>query len=446
MIDECLTWLPATLSALSTLMSAMRSGLLLLFFGCSCLAAQTYKAKQIDFSQPGPFTQQQLEQCVGLHPGSSFTKAELAAAAQRLIDSGYFEDVAGALAGNVNAVTVRFDIKPLAPSRLIPVSFENFVWLTHDEVKSAVKNRFPLFIDLLPEGSPHQEEIRDALVDALKAKSITAKVAYNTFEPTVSHPQREIGFHVVKPLIQIANIKLTGVTPELVPFVQKSVNATARTRYTEGPADETTAEHILAPLLDAGYVQAKLTDVTLAPSAVEADKVSIVLNAKLDPGPVFRVSSLSFAGTPLISSQTFNAEAKLHVGEVASHRALVQSFTSIDEAYRCQGYMDVVIHAEPLIDVPAQQVGYTITVLPGEQYRVHTVTAVNLDPAARAEFERGFLMKEGSLYNPQYVADFLKNNTALLALAHYSAGYKAVADPSTHTVELTLTFAKGGGR
>ena len=255
---------------------------------------------------------------------------------------------------------------------------------------------------------------------------------------------REIGFRIVKPSIRIGNVKLAGVTLDLVPFVQKSVNATARTRYTEGPAEETTTERILAPLLDAGYVEATLKDISVVPAPEENGVVNVVFNARLQPGEVFRLSTLTFAGTPLISADTFAASAKLHPGDIASRRLLLESFTSIDQVYRAQGYMDVVVNATPSLDQASHEVAYAVSVVPGEQYHVRTLTAFNLDPAARAEFDRGFLMKEGSLYNPRYVADFLKNNTALMALAHYSAGYKAVADLNTHTVQLTITFARGG--
>jgi hypothetical protein len=77
---------------------------------------------------------------------------------------------------------------------------------------------------------------------------------------------------------------------------------------------------------------------------------------------------------------------------------------------------------------------------------VHEITANNLDPAAQKDFDRGFLMKAGELYNPEYAATFLKRNTALLALAGYSASFKAYADPNTHTVDLVINFVRGGVR
>jgi hypothetical protein len=51
-------------------------------------------------------------------------------------------------------------------------------------------------------------------------------------------------------------------------------------------------------------------------------------------------------------------------------------------------------------------------------------------------------MKTGELFNPEYLGSFLKNNTALLALLPYVGSWKAYADPSTHTVNVVMTFVR----
>ncbi|QHN03878.1 hypothetical protein FTO74_11215 [Granulicella sp. WH15] len=414
--------------------------------------AQTYTAQRVQFSEMGSFTQKQLEDASGIHAGTSFTAADLNSAAQRLANTGYFNDVGATLDGKTSAITVQFSVKPTPLDHMLHVGFENFIWLSHDEIEAAVKAKVPLFIDRLPENSPHNEEIKAALTEALAAKSINAEVHYDTFEPTLRHPERAVTFSIDRPTIRVANIKLAGVTPDLVPLVQKSVNSTARTRYTEGPADVTTANRILAPLLDAGYAQATLTDVVPAPTTAADGSIGIVLSAKLDAGEVFHVSGITYAGMPLFSTADFNAATKIHPGDLASRTALIASLAPIDAAYRRKGYMDVVIEATPTFDTTAHQVAYTVSVQPGEPYRIHEVTPNNLDPVARGDFDRNFLLKPGEIYNPEYVAGFIKNNTALRSFEGYSASFKAYADPDTHTVDLVINFirtarptAAGGG-
>ena len=394
--------------------------------------AQTYTAKTIQFSDPGPYSQLQLEAAAGIHPGTTFTTTQLTAAAQKLADSGYLEDVSATVDGKITAVTVKFTDKPIPTTAMLPVGFQNFVWLTQQEIDAAIRARLPLYNGYLPENSPHQDDIKTALTTALAAKSVTAEVTCDEFEPTLRHPIRETACAVTKPRLRVANIKLIGVTPALAPLIQKSVNKTARTPYLEGPADLTTAESILEPLLDAGYIQATLTAATPTPEGASG----VVLSATLTPGQIYLVATLDFAGP----AAPFATTARLHPGDIASRKLLLETLLPIDQAYRNKGFLDVVVASNPKLDATANTVAYTITVTPGEPYRIHEITPQNLTGPAKADYDRGFLLKPGDIYNPSYLTNFLQNNTALRALAGYSASFRAYADPATHQVDVVIAF------
>lgn len=407
-------------------------------------ADPTYTAAKIVFNHPGPYTQAQLEAAAGIHSGYAFNANDLGNAAQRLVDTGFFSNVGATLSGVTNHANVLFDIEPIDPAQMLHVGFENFVWLTHAEIEAALRAKSPLFSDYLPEASSLEDVFNATLSDTLAAKGISARVTHDTIEPTLLHPQRVVRFRIASPIIHVANVKLDGVPAELAPLLQKSVNAAVHANYSEGLGGETTQDRILTPLLDAGYIQATLTDVSLAPT-LTGDTASVVLSATLTPGEIYHVSGISFAGTPLLPADSFAASQKLHPGDVASRSLLLQTLAPLDAAYRNQGYMDVVAEATPAIDSATHQVAYTVTVKPGEPYRIHQVTTHGLDPAAQADFDRGFKMKEGDLFNPEYVQTFFAKNRDLKALVPYSGSYKAYADPNTHTVDVVLTFARGAG-
>jgi outer membrane protein assembly factor BamA len=405
-------------------------------------AQQTYTAAKIVFDHPGMYSQAQLETTAGMHPGTTFNPDGLGAAVQRLVDSGYFSNVGATLApGRNSAATVLFGIQPIDSSQMLRVGYENFVWLTHAEIEDALRAKSPLFSGYLPENSPLADTFDAALTSALSAKGISAHVTHDTIEPTMRQPDRAVEFRISDPSIRVANIKLAGVQSVLVPLIQKSINSATGARYEEGLSGTSTQDRILTPLLDAGYVQASLSDVVAAPT-LTGDTASVVLSATLVPGDIYRISAITFSGTPLLSAESFAASAKLHPGDIASRALLFETLAPLDAAYRRQGYMDVAVQATPTADAATHQVGYAITVSSGEQYRVHQVTANNLDPAARADFDRGFLMKSGELFNPDYASNFIKNNTALKGLEGYSGIWQAYADPSTHTVDVVFTFAR----
>jgi hypothetical protein len=411
----------------------------LTLFPAPSLAQQQYKIATVTFQNPGPYSQEQLLTASGLHVGDPATAATLQAAAQKLSDTGFFDDIGAEIGGTTAHVIAIFKLKPTPQADMLPIAFDNFVWLTPGEIQQAIHDRVPLYAGYLPEVGVQLDQLTDALVAALAAKGIPAKVAHRTVEASLTHPLRSIAYAVTSPLVRVANIKLAGVTPALVPLVQQSVNATAQRPYSES----STSTAILTPLLNAGYINATLTAVTLDTPPPDAAGEPIVLHATLLPGDIFHIASISFAGTSMLSADAFNASARLHPGDVASRKDLLATLAPLDLAYRRQGYMDVIVKADPTEDAAAHTVAYTVLITPGEQYHVAKVTATGLDPAAQADFDQHFLLKPGALFDPTYAVGFIRNNTALKTLAPYNGAWQAIADPNSHTVELVLTFVRG---
>jgi len=411
-------------------------------------AQADYLAKKIVFKNPGLFSQQQLETVSGMHPGSTANAKTMAAAAQRLADTGYFDDIGCTLDGTFANTSVVFALKPTPTAGMVRVGYENFVWLTPAEIHTAILAKFPLFVDILPETSPAVDIITGALTEALAAKGITARVDHDTLEPTLEHPFRILQYRILSPTIAVANIHLKGVSPALVPLIQKSVNATANTLYNEAPAGRVTSESILRPLLDAGYAKAALTDITLAPSPVADTNVPLVISAALNPGEIYHVSHITFDGSPRLSAAAFAASQKLHDGDIANHKLLLETLAPLDFAYRRQGYLDVIVNTAPAYDNTAHTVAYTITVTPGEQYHFNQLTTNGLDAASQQDYEAHFDMKKGDIFSPEAITGYIPTQNGVPTFnSTYKAKHgtwKAYADPNTHMVDLVVTFGDTG--
>lgn len=442
-----------TLRRASLLALSLSSGFLfssVLVRPASAQAAQnrTYTAGKIVFKNADDFQQADLEAVTGLHTGTTFQQQQLNDAAQKLSDTGYFDSVGASVEGMLNKITVTFDLKTFDRGKVLPVGFENSVWLTQDDIARELHTKVPLYNGTVIEGTAQVDSIADALTALLQTKGIKAHVVHETVEPTLEHPARVEEFRIDSPSILVTNIRLSGVQKDLVPYLQKAVNATAHTRYNEGRAGTQTTDAVLAPLRDAGYTEAALTGIALTPTTNTDGSVGVVVAGTLNAGEVYHLGKLEFAGTPLISADTFSKAATLHTGDINSHKELLATLTPIDTAYRSKGYADVVVKATPTLNKTDHTADYVITVEPGEVYRIHEVRTQGLesDPKAKADYDRGFLLKPGEVYNPEYIKGFLKNNTALQALNGYSAAYKAAADPATHTVDVLITFYKGGAR
>jgi outer membrane protein assembly factor BamA len=411
----------------------------------SVSAVAQYTVGIVVYKNPGPYRQADLDAALGLHSGQPLSTAGLQAAAQRLIDTGYFDDVQVKSAGSFKSLEITFELKPYGAEHLTPAGFENFVWLTPEELAAALHKAAPLFHGALPDAGNQPDAINAALTAALAAKGVNATVTHITIEPSTAQPMRTVEFLVEQPMVRVHSIVLQGVSPAMAAAVDTLAQRLKGSRYNEG-LGTTTQSVLLSPYNQAGYLDAKLSGVHYTTSPAAGGAVDVDIAATVDEGAAYRVASLNFAGTAVAPAATLTAAAKLHAGDIASRKLLLQTFAPVDQAYRKQGYMDVVVQPGEVLDRTAHTVAYTVTVAPGEQYRLRSVNATGLDPAARKEFDRAWTMNAGDLYNVTYVMSFLDNNTALRALSQYSFAFKAAADPMTHTVDLNLTFMRVGGK
>jgi outer membrane protein assembly factor BamA len=411
-----------------------------------CLASTPvlaqYTLKKIVFEGATPYSQTALEAASGLKPGDQLTNDTMQQAAQRLSDTGAFGDLQVTLDGPAKAISIIFKITPLDKSHELTASFDNFIWFTPEELDKGVRGRVPLFAATIPESGNLQDAVESALADMLKEKGITATLTHDVYEPSAFRPLRIVAYRIKSPAITIRSVNLTGGSPELAASVHEIQTRIAGKPFNDGLEKPTTVETILQPYLKAGYLNAHLSDRVLTP-ITSSSRIEVDLTGSINAGVPFHVGNIVWAGSPQISSSAFAATTPLHTGDLVTPAVLAKAIDLIAAAYRKQGYADVVVSATPSIDSSTSQVSYTFTAAPGDIYRIRSLTPVNLTSSQQGDFNRGWTLKAGDVFDSEYITNFLKMNSALRSFDGYSATYKALRDPESHLVDVTVTFSRG---
>jgi len=304
----------------------------LLCLAASTAFAQQYTIKKIVFNGTVPYSQASLEAASGLKPGDTITKSDLQAAAQRLVDTGAFGDIQSSLDGPVKGLAVIFAIKPVDPDRLLTAGFENFVWYKPDELAAELQKRVPLFNGTVPEAGNMQDAITAALQQMLSDKGIAAKVSEEPLAPSPNQPLRVAEYRVDTPRVRIHSINLAGVTLPFATATDKTVRALTGKRYNEGLAPANLRSLLLAPYRDAGYQAASLTAFTRTIASSNASSVDVDVTASVTPGDVYHLSSLDWPGSPIMSAESFATSAKIHSGDIASQKVLLDSLQNLKAA------------------------------------------------------------------------------------------------------------------
>lgn len=408
------------------------------------LPAQQYTVKNIVFNGTTPYSQSSLEAASGLKPGDTIAKADLQTASQRLVDTGAFDDLQSSLDGPFKAVTVIFKVRAVDPSRMLTASFDNFVWFPPEELSAELQKLVPLFNGSVPEAGNQTDAIIAALRKLLSEKGVDATIIFEPIAPSPSQPLRLAEFRVTKPMVRFHSLTLNGVAPPFSVALNKLSSAAPGKPYVEGLVPFSLSNAILSVYKDAGYQASNVTSLTRKIASSDGSSADVDVSATVEPGELYHLSKLEWAGSPVMSSEGFAAEANLRPGDVASQKALLESLGKLEAAYHNKGYIDAVVTAKPRFDSASHEVTFTIAAMPGEQYKLRQVTPEHLSPAQRKDFDSAWKMRPGDIFDEGYAASFLRNNSALQSFNGYSAKFKTIADPDAHTVDLIMTFVRDG--
>jgi outer membrane protein assembly factor BamA len=423
----------------------MRLFLRTLTLTCVCAAVPAlaqYSLDKVVFSGAAPYNDAELLAVAGIQPGQFAAQDSLKNAAQHLLDSGLFDDlqVDRAVAGKM--LTVHFNLKPKPPAGLLAVSLENLVWFTPEELAQGIHQRVPLYHGAISDAGNMADLIQAALEQMLAAKGVKATLTHSVVEPTNQHPMRVVDYKVEQPAPRVTALEATIVSqsPEALADAKVTLPKNGMS-YNEGLTGLTIEDFLLRPARSAGYVAAKVEDLHR-----ELTGTGVSVTAKIVPGEPFKVASVAWEPTPVYTAADFARDAKLHPGDTPALFALNQITAAIQNAYLRQGDMDAYVVTHAVLDAAAHTVAYSFEAVPGETYHLHAVIVNGLSPAARQAFDAAWTMKPGDLYSDLAVGVFLRKNIAQEAFKLYGVGFQAIADPSTHLVDLTFTFTPNGSR
>ena len=404
------------------------------------LFAQSFPLPPVTFTGAPAFSQSDLLKVTELKPGSTATQADVQAAAQHLSDTGLFSDVRFAS----TAKGLVYTLKPMPADNLLPTHFNNFIWWQPAELDSLLRSRVPLYLGTVPISGNLQDQIVAALTSSLAERHITAKVIAIPSVPTGGGTPTAIAFAIETPSVLVHSLAVQSSSPAMQPKLEPFIKNLTGKPWEEPATHTSIADLIATAYRNEGYLDIALTNLTHAEPRVTSDGIEIDLTATVSEGEPYRLSTLTWPGSPIMPTADFNKTVKIKPEDIASQLALRQSLAPLARAYFAKGFQDAKVQAPATLDSATHHVAYTIRVVPGDQYRLRSIKFNGLSEAQSKELNSAWRMKPGDFYDVNYMTEFLKQNSALQTLRGYSATYKAISDPDTHLVDLTLTFGKGG--
>jgi outer membrane protein insertion porin family len=403
--------------------------------------AQTRVLREISFAGAPAYSQAELLAFTGLKPGGSATQQQVEDAAQRLNDTGLFDEVN--FAGNDKGIV--YTLKPAAASAMLPVRFGNFVWWQDDEIDQALKARVALYHqNTVPTAGNMRDSIAAALTALLTEKGVTgATVLSRLSSSRVNGPLDGIVFAIDSPRVLIRSLTLVDASAGMQTKLARVVQDVAGAQWDKDGSYDNIQSRVSDIYRNDGYLDIAVAKQEHSAPVVSANRVELDVTTTLKEGARYHVNRLGWAGSPMLSRSDFTRLAPLKVGDPASPAALREALHVLTNAYEAKGYLDAQVLAPPTIDRTAHQVAYTISVIDGPQYRFKSVRWPSISEPMEKSFDGAWQMKPGDVYDAGYIVRFLAQNSPF-ARQGYVANIALKRNSSDLTVDLTVTFTKNG--
>lgn len=380
-----------------------------------------------------------------LAKGSQVGKADLQAAADRLLQTGMFSKVNYSYKAVAELLTVTFQLEE---SRRVPIYFDNFPWFADSELDDAIRKKLPFFDSTLPEGGAVVDQAADAVKDLLASHKLEVTVEHQLLAAPLGNGDVQ-EFHTEGAAFQIASVEFSDPSLSNNHTVQQQLSDVRGKPFSRMAIDLFLSEQLRPLYLQQGYLRAKLgppeVRLTGNPNQKLPDQIPVFI--PVTPGDVYHWKEASVSGNSALSDITLTNDLGLKLGDVANGMQIEAGLDRMREDYGHLGYLDAKTDAVPAYDDQAHTVSYAISVAEGPQYRFNTMVLTGLSVAAENRLHQMWSLEPGAVFDKTVFEQLLTKLETHpsdvfgdLPLHYDHVGHWLRTDPAKRAVDVLLDF------
>jgi outer membrane protein insertion porin family len=379
--------------------------LVLLLPALPAAAQQTFTIEKIEIEGLQRLSLEETIATTGLKIGDSFSLASLDAAAQRLIDSGLFKNVAYKTRPNKNQITITFQVEEaaVASSRVI---FDNFIWFTDTELIGAVQRELPSFSGTAPDNGDTVQRIIKALQRFLHEQKIEATVTHMVSQDTPGSPIQEHIFTVNGIPMPICSLHFPGAqNVDEAKLVEKAMDLKGND-YSSKFVSLFAVNNLLPLYRELGQLKAAFAPPLAKPETTATCKSGVDLTIPVDEGYIYKWSGAQWSGNKALTAAELDALLGMEAGKPANGVKLDQVARELRKAYGRKGFLLVKVKSAPEFDEQAQTVVYRMDVIEGPQFRMGRVITRGFSETETKQVNARWELKPGDIFDEGYLTEF----------------------------------------
>jgi len=381
--------------------------LLLVILTATCAAQQNFKIAKIEFEGLQRFSPDEMILRTELKPGQQFDLTALDAAAQRLLDSGFFKNVAYRTKPTRDQITITFVVEEakVTTSRVV---FDNFIWFSDNDLIAAVQREVPSFTGMAPDNGDTVERITKALQRFLHEKEIEATVSYMASQDSMASVSQEHIFSVIGIPMPICTLHFPGAKNISEATLIESSKSLIGTDYSNKFASLHSMNNLFPLYREVGQWKAAFSPPLAKPEATATCKSGVDLTIPVDEGLVYKFNKAEWTGIKALTAQELDTVLDMSAGKPANGVKIDKAQKEIPKAYGRKGYLQARMRGTPEFDDTNQTVSLKIDVREGPQFKMGRLTTKGFPDSVSKSIVEKWGLKTGDVYDSGYIEQFSK--------------------------------------
>jgi len=415
----------------------------------SLLSAQTRKpakpapssaSKLISIRVTGStrYTPAQLSAATGLQIGQVVTDDDFKEVSRHLGETGAFSNVAYTF--QFNPEGIRLDVQVTDSAPFVPVRFENFVWLSDQELRQKLSAREPLFQDQLPVSGNLADQVSEALQGLAIERNLHGRVDYLRAGPQ-DGPIEAFEFSITGQPIIIRNIDFSGAGPTELPLLEAAARRVSRQDYSRSRLVLQAEKNFLPVFLEHGYLNAKVAEPQTKVVEETPDETSVDVTFPVTPGRQYKLSELRLLGyKEVFTVENLRQMIHLKLDQPADTVQADRDIEALKKLYGTRGFMGVQISLTPEINDADSTVKLVFAFKEGSIYKMGDLEVRGLDSKATERIGADWKLLPGQTYNSDYPGQFLKSIAGTFPADQWKITVHETPEDQDKVVDVSLRF------
>jgi len=412
-------------------------------------SAVAYKLIALKVTGTARYTDKEILAASGLQMGQNAADGDFKEAVQRLGDSSLFSNVVYSYSSSSAGVRLELQLADTDQSKLVPAQFENFVWFTDGELRTAIQRSVPLFKQLLPIAGNLPDRVSEALQALLSEKQFPGRVDYLRDADQSSGTLNAIVYRVEEVTIRIRDVEFPGASPEQAALLTNAARRLTGAEYLRSSLAAVAKFDLLPVYLQRGYLKASFgpSDARVVPQPSPAadaqgpSELEVDAIVPVTPGRIYSTSSVDWKGNSAIAISEVAPLIHMPLGQPADAVRLLRDLESVSGLYRSRGYMTVQIKPDARFDDEKSSVHYDLNIVEGDLYKMGELEITGLDTQAKARLQEAWTLREGQPYNADYPKKFVDDTGELVPRGvQWSVRIHESLDAKDKTVDVEIRF------